>query len=134
MHSRHFQSLARRFTGQHVSIIMCSCWESFGALQAAASAAGRAWLLVRCMQALAGVLLVLQTLQALGALPSVGVITSALAAALVPFCEILLVILVLMVPMALLVLLMGLSDERMTSARHLASYMMNGAVVGTYTY
>ena len=82
------------------------------------------------MQATAGALLVLQTLQALGALPSVGLITTALAASLVPFFEVLLVTVVLMAPMALLLMLWGLADERMSSARLLPTYMLNGAVTG----
>lgn len=100
------------------------------ALQAATDAAGDAWLVFRCMQAAAGALLLLQTLQALGALPSVGIITAALATSLEPFFEILLVTVTLMVPLALMLMLWGLADERMSSARLLPAYMMNGAVIG----
>eukprot|EP00892_Ulva_mutabilis_P001791 jgi/Ulvmu1/11612/UM008_0013.1 len=94
--------------------------------------AGDSWLAFRCVQAVAAALFILQTLQVLGALPSVGVITSALAAALVPFGEVLLVTLTLMVPMAMLLLLRELADERMTRARLVAAYMLNGGVTGSF--
>lgn len=100
-------------------------------MQHATHRAGQAWLAFRCIQAVAAALFVVQTLQALGALPSVSVVISALAAALLPFAEVLLVTVTLMVPMAMLLILHDLADERMTTARLVAGYMMNGAVTGT---
>lgn len=99
-------------------------------LQDTAYRASFAFQVLQALKVVYALCLLFSLFEALHAIPSIALITSALAKCVAPLLELALSGGVVSILLAMMLLIEAPSDERMTNAPLLLSYMMNGVITG----